>query len=337
MDESHRAAARQFRHRPSPSAALAEAIAQFYAISDWVLVLDELPAAAADIERHRSSFDPAMEARYLIPMFVQSDLFGVCMVGAAEIPLRLSWEDYDVIKLISKQCAGFLALEATSRSLIEAQQLSAVNQMSAFLLHDIKTIAAQLSLMLENAAKHRDNPAFIDDMLSTTQNSVTRMERIIAGLRQPRTNNASQIMTVDLAAWINGRREGNQAFKRPLDYQLCAESVLVRADPEALDAALTHLEQNALEAIEAEDRVTVKLSREAAWGVLQVIDTGVGMDADFINNELFQPFHSTKGLTGMGIGAYQARDKIRGCGGDLHVESKVGVGTTFTIKLPLAS
>ena len=216
-----------------------------------------------------------MEARYLIPMFVQSDLFGVCMVGAAEIPLRLSWEDYDVIKLISKQCAGFLALEATSRSLIEAQQLSAVNQMSAFLLHDIKTIAAQLSLMLENAAKHRDNPAFIDDMLSTTQNSVTRMERIIAGLRQPRTNNESQIMTVDLAAWINGRREGNQAFKRPLDYQLCAESVLVRADPEALDAALTHLEQNALEAIEAEDRVTVKLSREAAWGVLQVIDTGV--------------------------------------------------------------
>lgn len=327
--------------QPLPTG-LAAAMVNFYTEYDWVLDFGDMPEAADGITQHLRDFAPAADANYLIPLFVENRLFGVCMIGPAEIPLRLSWEDYDILKLISKQGAGFLALQEANRSLIESEQLSAVNQMSAFLLHDIKTIASQLSLMLQNAPKHRDNPAFIDDMLNTTRNSVQRMERIIVGLRQPQHSRAANVIHLDLLEWLRRRAQRFKSLGQPVTYDLKNfnpddDSLLVTADPDALDTALTHLEQNALQAIDGEGDVTVKMSRDKNWGIIQVVDTGKGMDEAFIRNELFTPFRSTKGLTGMGIGAYQARDKIRQCGGDLQVESKVGVGSTFTIKLPLAS
>ena len=58
------------------------------------------------------------------------------------------------------------------------------------------------------------------------------------------------------------------------------------------------------------------------------------MDADFIANRLFQPFDSTKGVTGMGIGVYQSRGYIRFLDGELDVSSQPGKGTTFKITLP---
>jgi len=59
------------------------------------------------------------------------------------------------------------------------------------------------------------------------------------------------------------------------------------------------------------------------------------MTAEFIRDRLFKPFDSTKGSKGMGIGAYQAREYVRSLGGDVAVESTPGVGTRFTIQLPL--
>jgi signal transduction histidine kinase len=61
------------------------------------------------------------------------------------------------------------------------------------------------------------------------------------------------------------------------------------------------------------------------------------MSPEFIRERLFRPFDSTKGSQSMGIGAYQARDYIRALGGQIEVMSTVGVGTTFSVRLPLAA
>ena len=66
-------------------------------------------------------------------------------------------------------------------------------------------------------------------------------------------------------------------------------------------------------------------------------DDGVVSDAEFVDQHLFQRFDSTKGLAGMGIGAYQTRESFRGWGGDVQVTSSHGEGTRFTMRLPLAS
>lgn len=70
--------------------------------------------------------------------------------------------------------------------------------------------------------------------------------------------------------------------------------------------------------------------------MLFIQDTGCGMTEDFINEQLFKPFESTKGLTGMGIGAYQAREYIHKLGGTVDATSEPGVGSCFSIRIPLA-
>lgn len=60
------------------------------------------------------------------------------------------------------------------------------------------------------------------------------------------------------------------------------------------------------------------------------------MTEDFISDQLFKPFESTKGLTGMGIGAYQAREYIQKLGGNIDVTSEPGIGSCFSVRIPLA-
>ena len=81
----------------------------------------------------------------------------------------------------------------------------------------------------------------------------------------------------------------------------------------------------------------MELSKNEQQAIIKVIDNGSGMDNKFIAERLFKPFDTTKGNAGMGIGVYEARDYIVKHAGSCDVESIVGAGTTFTIKLPLAS
>ena len=64
-------------------------------------------------------------------------------------------------------------------------------------------------------------------------------------------------------------------------------------------------------------------------------DTGFGMGSGFIRERLFRPFDSTKCSQSMGIGAYQARNYVRTLGGQMEVTSEVGVGTPFSVRLPV--
>ena len=70
--------------------------------------------------------------------------------------------------------------------------------------------------------------------------------------------------------------------------------------------------------------------------IVDISDSGRGMDAEFVRLRLFRPFESTKGLTGMGIGAFESREYIRQLGGDISVQSEPGVGSRFRVTLPRA-
>ena len=79
--------------------------------------------------------------------------------------------------------------------------------------------------------------------------------------------------------------------------------------------------------------VTVRSRVTNGRFVVEVEDQGPGMDADFIREQLFRPFRSTK-AAGHGIGAFQTRETIREAGGELQVLSAPGKGTTMRIVLP---
>jgi signal transduction histidine kinase len=112
-------------------------------------------------------------------------------------------------------------------------------------------------------------------------------------------------------------------------------NVWVKADAAALEQALGHVLQNAIDASEREAVVTVRVTQADAETSIVVSDHGCGMDSDFIRNRLFQPFVSTKD-GGFGIGTFEARSLILAMGGRIAVESRPGEGTSFTITLPAA-
>ena len=61
------------------------------------------------------------------------------------------------------------------------------------------------------------------------------------------------------------------------------------------------------------------------------------MEREFVQSRLFKPFDTTKGNAGMGIGAYEAEQYVRGLGGSIGVESTPGEGTEFSVFLPLST
>lgn len=107
----------------------------------------------------------------------------------------------------------------------------------------------------------------------------------------------------------------------------------VVADKERLEAVILHLVDNAFDAIGGDGQVTLRLSVRGGDAVIEVEDTGAGMEEAFVRNELFRPFKSTK-AGGFGIGAFESRDFVDELGGRMEVISRLGEGTSFRISLP---
>ncbi|MDA8420282.1 MAG: PEP-CTERM system histidine kinase PrsK, partial [Pseudomonadota bacterium] len=225
-------------------------------------------------------------------------------------------------------------LEA-SRALAETRQFEAFNRLSTFVVHDIKNLIAQLSLVVSNAAKHKHNPQFMEDAIHTVESSIEKMNHLLANLRKDHTVEDRPAM-VDLAKLLSEVVSAH-GIHSPETTLECSESgIMVSANRDRLSAVIGHVIQNAREATPGDGRVTVRLRTDRRQVVIEVEDTGCGMDETFIKERLFRPFESTKGSAGMGIGVYETREFIRSLGGDIDVFSRLGHGTIFRLHLPFA-
>jgi signal transduction histidine kinase len=145
-----------------------------------------------------------------------------------------------------------------------------------------------------------------------------------------------ELQVIELAALL---REVVSAFNEtlPLPTLECTGGEQwVSAHREQLANVFHHLIQNAGEATDKQGRICVRLSHEGQCAVVEIEDNGVGMSQEFIKDRLFKPFDSTKGLTGMGIGAFESRELLRSLGGSIEVRSEEGAGSCFRIMLPCA-
>ena len=98
--------------------------------------------------------------------------------------MDVNWEVNDLLKTAGRQAASFLALMQATEALLEARKFEAFSRMSAFVVHDLKNIVTQLSLMVKNAKRLSHNPEFQADMLMTVENSLDRMRQLMLQLRE---------------------------------------------------------------------------------------------------------------------------------------------------------
>lgn len=321
------------------------ALIQFMSETGWVVDGQEAVRDPDHYSRALTGVADLVSADVLfVPLVLDDQLIGVVCLNRPVGMHDLNFEDHDLLRTVGRQVAVFLDQSRVQEQLTHARQFEVFNRFSAFVMHDLKNIVAQQSLVVENAKKHKANPEFIEDAIGTIENSVKRMNRLLEQLQTGRTG--STIRTIDVGGVVAEVCQHVADRSPQPNYHKSAEVIRfpLFGDSEKLRTAVHHLLRNAQDATDKDGQVEVVLSALMSDGdsegrpskcELTISDTGSGMSAAFIAQHLFEPFYSTKGAQGMGIGVYQARDYIVSLGGTLDVESELGVGTTFTIQLPL--
>jgi putative PEP-CTERM system histidine kinase len=275
--------------------------------------------------------------RLVSPIFRLDSMVGFFLLFDPPPPFELSFEDRDLLHTMGQHVATLLAQHEADRRVAELSQFETYNRLTAFLMHDLKNCAAQLSLVVGNANKHRHNPQFVDDAIETVANTSERMTRLIEQLSR-RVDEGRPRPPVKVADVVTQALDRCRT-RRPQPQFVAGRDChsLVAAERDQLVAAIEHVVRNAQDATSESGHVSVAISDASERVRVTISDDGAGMDAEFLRQDLFRPFHSTKGSKGMGIGAYQARELARSLGGDVEVESHPGAGTRFSFILPVAS
>lgn len=292
---------------------------------DWIVVLPHIVGSA-------TWFNDLPRTWLVVPLNHFGTVIGFVVIARPRVPFKLDREAYDLLRVVGREVASRVAEQRASQVLSQTRELREYSQRFAFVIHDIKNVSGQLSMLLANAEVHADNPEFQRDMLATVRASVGKISRLLARLQADRQERTHAV--VDAAERVAQVVEACR-ISRGAQVDLIGGDTDpgVAIDPEAFDAVVTHLLNNAIEAAPAGAPVQVAIRHDALNVVIDIIDQGPGMPAEFVRDTLFRPFATTKG-GGHGIGAYQARELLRDAGGDLLVISRVGEGTTMRLMLP---
>ena len=344
--------------RPVPLPPIHDVVA-FLATHQWVIDLEELretPDAYENLPQAEPVQDESGRAgdrfRLVVPLTHVDDLIGFAVLADPPGRFKPNFEDRDLLKTLGRHVAVHLAQYDADRRLAESRQFETYHRLTAFVMHDLRNLTAQLALIIANAEKHRRNPEFVDDAIGTIANSTERMQRLIDQLQRREVQSPPRRFSLNEAA----RRACERCWARKPapECELPGGEVWVEGDPERLTMMIEHVIRNAQDATPEHGSVRVQVAVDGGSGSeqsvavgdtsrlrgpvasLTVTDTGTGMSRDFIDQRLFKPFDSTKGSKGMGIGAYQVREYVRSLGGRVDVASEIGKGTRFTLRIPLA-
>lgn len=277
----------------------------------------------------------AFEVEFVVPIFIDERLHGVFVLSNDRSEkLKLNWEVRDYLTAVGSQIGSYFRFCEARAKLEENAKFAAFNRMSAFVVHDLKNVIAQIGMIVTNAEKYRHIPEFIDDTFETLGHTKERMDRMLSQLKekQQQRGGHANLNLIELLQKTVAEFEGN--LPKP---QLVAteQEVLAKLDSDRMTSVIGHLIDNAQQATDDGGDLTVTVNQTADTINIIISDSGIGMTQEFIDNQLFKPFETTKGNAGMGVGVYEAKTYAEELGGLLTVESEVGKGTTFIMTLPL--
>jgi putative PEP-CTERM system histidine kinase len=272
----------------------------------------------------------------IVPLHGIHALLGFVVLASPLIERSINWEDRDLLKAAAKQITSYLTVLTTSAQLAEAKQFEVFTRLSAYMVHDLKNIAAELELIAVNAKKHTANPEFIEDAFGTVEDAADGINRLLTQLRNRRVEKEKKVLVdlVELVADVIATKKHLLPVPR---FKVLSEVGMVSLEKQRFANVLAHLIDNAQQATAENGEIIITLSSTDKMHIIGIKDNGHGMDDDFIRNRLFKPFDTTKGNAGMGIGMYESREFIRQLGGDINVQSNPGKGSIITLHIPLSS
>jgi signal transduction histidine kinase len=243
----------------------------------------------------------------------------------------------DNLGIMTKQLRDQIAREA------ETRQFQSFVRLSAILTHDLKNAIEVLSLTVGNMERHFDNRDFRADAMKSVTGATDNLRALVARLtnpvntlsgehKRPQPANLSPMLR-RVISLVAEPSLGQHEIKVNLP-----EELLALVDLERMEKVVENLIINAGEAMNQKSGTLsiVAGTTEDGKPFFSVSDTGEGISERFIEEKLFRPFATTK-RRGVGLGLYTCREVVIANGGSITVDSKEGVGTTFTVVLPSAA
>jgi signal transduction histidine kinase len=295
-----------------------------------------------------------------VPMKGRHQTLGVIYLDTSTSAVRLAasgklgkfTEEHLALAIaIAHQAA--LAVEETRyhQAMVDAERLAAIGLTIAALSHHIKNILQGLRTggeILEMGLESMEKPLLQQGWRLIEKNQ-TKIYDLVMDMLSYSTEREPHIKPADLNAIIRDVVELMTPRANELGVQLRIKTddtlPHVPADPEGIHRALLNIVGNAIDAVEEGEKpqVLVGAAREpnldptkGAWVSIKVRDNGHGIAPEKLN-DIFRPFVSTKGARGTGLGLAVSRKILREHGGDIVVQSNVGEGSLFVLRLPLRS
>lgn len=293
----------------------------------------ELRTMDAGLSDEVTAFFDDIGAEYLVPLKKDDSVEGiVVLANPIDEKEEYGQEDFDLMEALACQAHSAILNLRLSDLLSQARDMEVMGKVSTFIIHDLKNLVYPLSLMVDNAKRHIADPEFQQDMLTSLENTISKMHVLISQLRRlPSRENLHQ-EDVDLAQLVQDTskhaHDGNIVFT--------GSPARALADREQIRKVVLNLLLNAREASDNAAPIVVETGVAGEAPYFKVVDHGAGMSSHFIAQSLFQPFQTTK-PKGMGIGLYQCKQIVEAHSGVIEVSSVPGQGSTFTVKLPAAA
>ena len=270
-----------------------------------------------------------------VPLRAGEELVGLVSLGPMMSGDRYTEEDYDLLKTMGRQAGSVILNALLSRAMLERKEMETFHKLSSFVLHDMKNFVSSLSMVVQNAAIHQEDPAFQREAFKTMERTVRNMSGLITKLSSDRQGLELHREQTDLnrlaeEALAELQVNGSEDLRLTADLEPVPS---VEVDPTQIQKVIRNLLLNAVEAMGGKGYVSIRTWAEDGWVNLAVSDAGPGMERDFIETRLFRPFQTTKGKgKGLGLGLYHCKAIMEAHDGQIEVASEVAEGTTFTLR-----
>jgi putative PEP-CTERM system histidine kinase len=273
-------------------------------------------------------------AALCFPIRAQGRVIAFVALGSQLHDELYGTDDEDLLRGIAHHAGMLLSHALLTEDRRASVELEALHRFSVFCLHDLKNLAARLSLVAQNAERHGRDPEFQASAMRTVNDTALKMTALISklsikSLSQPQTGTPEP---VDLSAML---QDIIAPMRRDASVRLVAtvapvQPVLVVRDQ--IHQVLLNVVLNAKQAIAGNGEVSVSLAQHNGSVVVTVDDTGGGIPPDMLES-LFHPSQSSR-PGGLGIGLYQCRQIVEAHLGTIQVRSEVGKGTQVRIEFP---
>ncbi|WP_143310014.1 ATP-binding protein, partial [Candidatus Entotheonella palauensis] len=229
--------------------------------------------------------------------------------------------------------------------LMQSEKLSALGEMAAGVAHNFKNILGTILGYTEHLLEAPDDQAEVREGLMIIEKAARDATQVVQRIQTYArgSSDADDFEPTDLRQLVKETvdvtrpiwKEQAQQQGKVIDVNLELDDIpLVRGRAAEIREVVTNLIINAVDAMVQGGSLTLSTYEEDAYACIRVTDTGPGMTEE-VQRRVFDPFFTTKGNKGTGLGLSVSHTQLKGHSGHITMESELGAGTSFTIKLPI--